>query len=62
MAVRERIKLCQICNQSVPVLYRVRYQEDGDWAFVCRDCWHKISQDNPFYMYGGTWKAAKVKK
>jgi hypothetical protein len=44
------------------VLYRVKYEEEGDWVFVCPNCWQDISQDNPFYVYGGTWKAEKAKK
>ncbi|TWH38835.1 hypothetical protein [Dulcicalothrix desertica] len=62
MAVRARVKPCHICNQSAPVLYRVKYEEEGDWVFVCPNCWQDISQDNPFYVYGGTWKAEKAKK
>ncbi len=26
---------------------------------VCPDCWQQVSQDNPDYRYGGTWKAKK---
>jgi len=37
----------------------VKYEEDGDWVFVCPNCWSSLSQDNPHYVYGGTWKAQK---
>lgn len=58
---RQRSKPCQICNQSAPVMYRVKYEEKGDWVFTCPECWQKISHNNPLYKYGGTWKAQKAK-
>jgi hypothetical protein len=54
-----RVKHCVSCNQPSAVLYRVKYEEDGDWVFVCPNCWSSLSQDNPHYVYGGTWKAQK---
>ena len=33
--------------------------ENGDWVFVCPQCWETVSQNNPFYVYGGTWKSKK---
>ncbi|MBV6627330.1 MAG: hypothetical protein KI793_31055 [Rivularia sp. (in: Bacteria)] len=59
MARQSRSKLCFLCNQARAMLYRVKYLEDGDWVFVCPQCWPQISQNNPFYVYGGTWKAKK---
>ena len=56
---RSRHKTCFLCNKSAPTLYRVQHDESAEWIFVCRDCWQKVSQDNPFYVYGGTWKAQK---
>ncbi|WP_017719985.1 hypothetical protein [Kamptonema formosum] len=53
------MKFCDRCNQSAPVLYRVRYDESGRWFFVCPQCGPAVSQDNPFYVYGGTWKSRK---
>jgi hypothetical protein len=41
------------------ILYRVKYDESAQWSFVCRRCWDSVSQNNPFYVYGGTWKAKK---
>jgi len=58
---RSRIKLCDRCSQSAPILYRVKYEDGGNWVFVCRQCWDQVSQDNPFYVYGGTWKDKKKK-
>ncbi|MGH8000203.1 MAG: hypothetical protein ACREPR_12415 [Brasilonema sp.] len=59
MARSNRVKLCDRCSQAAPILYRVKYKEDGDWVFVCPECWQQVSQDNLFYLYGGTWKANK---
>ena len=54
-----RIKLCDRCTLSASVLFRVQYDESGTWIFVCEQCWAAVSGDNPFYVYGGTWKAQK---
>ncbi|BAY82314.1 hypothetical protein NIES267_17930 [Calothrix parasitica NIES-267] len=59
MARRLRRKLCSLCNQSELVLYRIKHIENGDWVFVCSQCWETVSQNNPFYIYGGTWKSKK---
>lgn len=56
---RERTKACDRCAQTAGVLYRVVVATDGDWIFVCRDCWDAVAIDNPAYRYGGTWKARK---
>jgi len=56
---RSRQKDCTICHQSEPVLYRVKYDDSLQWVFVCRSCWNTVSQNNQFYVYGGTWKAEK---
>ena len=59
MKRRLRTKLCSLCSEPGGILYRVKYIENGDWVFVCSQCWETISQNNPFYIYGGTWKAKK---
>lgn len=59
MARSIRVKLCGRCSQLAPILYRVHYEEDGQWVFVCPECWTILSENNPFYVYGGTWKARK---
>ncbi|MBD2021442.1 hypothetical protein H6F43_14780 [Leptolyngbya sp. FACHB-36] len=56
---RLRQKLCSLCQNSSPVLYRIQHDDSGEWIFVCPTCWAAVSQDNPFYVYGGTWKAQK---
>lgn len=56
---RSRQKHCALCNELSPVLYRVQYDESGQWIFVCPQCWPIINQNNPLYVYGGTWKAEK---
>ena len=57
--VRSRQKHCLLCDQLEEVLYRVKYDASGEWGFVCRRCWDTVSQNNQFYVYGGTWKAKK---
>lgn len=56
---RARSKACDRCQQSAPVLYRVQWDESQQWRFVCDDCYPQVSQNNPHYVYGGTWKAQK---
>ncbi|WP_071994147.1 hypothetical protein [Synechocystis sp. PCC 7509] len=59
MARTKRIKACDRCSLTVPILYRVKDRENGEWFFVCDSCLPTIKQSNPFYTYGGTWKAHK---
>lgn len=56
-----RLKMCDRCSQPAPILYRVKYQEQGGWIFVCPQCLNPVKDHNPFYVYGGTWKARKTK-
>ena len=57
-----KLKPCDRCNKLVDLRYRIQYREDGDWIMVCPDCWQQVSQDNPHYRYGGTWKAKRKPK
>jgi hypothetical protein len=52
-------KPCDLCSTNSNIRYRIQYQKNGDWKLICFLCWQKVSQDNPFYRYGGTWKARK---
>lgn len=52
-------KPCDICSNLVDLRYRIQYNASEEWVLVCRSCWDEVSQDNPFYRYGGTWKAKK---
>jgi RNase P subunit RPR2 len=52
-------KPCARCSNLVDIRYRIKDQQKGDWMLVCPDCWQQVSQDNPDYRYGGTWKAKK---
>ena len=54
-----KLKSCDRCNNLADIRYRIQYQEEANWVMVCRDCWNQVSQDNPHYRYGGTWKAKK---
>jgi len=59
MGKRVRAKLCDRCSHLSSVLYRIQQDDSGLWRFVCPDCWAIVSYNNPFYTYGGTWKAEK---
>ncbi|MBI1242698.1 MAG: hypothetical protein GC195_14575 [Nostoc sp. RI_552] len=59
MSGKNRVKFCHRCSQAAPILYRVRFEQAGNWIFVCGQCWRNVSENNPFYVYGGTWKARK---
>lgn len=59
MGTRQRDKCCDRCHLGATVLYRVQWDGSGQWQFVCPTCWPEISQHNPNYVYGGTWKAKK---
>jgi len=56
---RLKLKSCDRCDARVDIRYRIQYQPQADWIIVCRNCWQNLSQDNPHYRYGGTWKAKK---
>lgn len=56
---QRKSKPCDLCSQDVDIRYRIQYQQNGDWKLVCFQCWQQVSHDNPFYRYGGTWKARK---
>jgi hypothetical protein len=50
-------KSCDICQKLVTIRYRIQYDDRGQWHLVCPDCWQQLSENNPHYRYGGTWKA-----
>lgn len=54
-----KLKRCDRCNDLADIRYRIQYQPQADWILACRNCWQNLSQDNPYYRYGGTWKAKK---
>lgn len=56
---RVRTKSCDRCSETNEVLYRVRWEKDGDWAFVCPSCLEIVKPGNAHYQYGGTWKSKK---
>ncbi|NJL22693.1 MAG: hypothetical protein HC895_20735 [Leptolyngbyaceae cyanobacterium SM1_3_5] len=56
---RFRQKPCDRCQQIAPTLFRVQHDDSLTWIFVCPDCWQMVSENNPHYVYGGTWKAKK---
>jgi hypothetical protein len=56
--VRSRVKACERCALVGSTLYRVVGDASGSWALVCPACQDKLKAQ-PFYRYGGTWKADK---
>jgi hypothetical protein len=54
-----QLKPCDLCTQLVDVRYRIQYDTSEKWALVCPNCWEQLSQNNPLYRYGGTWKRKK---
>ncbi|MBD1912069.1 MULTISPECIES: hypothetical protein [unclassified Leptolyngbya] len=58
---RQREKVCDRCQNSAPVLYRAQIDDTERWVFICDACYSDVSQNNPHYIYGGTWKAQKKK-
>jgi hypothetical protein len=56
---RVRQKECDRCLALAAVLYRVRLDGSGRWHFICPTCFPAVSEGNPDYAYGGTWKAQK---
>ncbi|MGD1895719.1 MAG: hypothetical protein ACFB16_02085 [Phormidesmis sp.] len=59
---KEKLKACDLCHQLVSIRYRIQYDESAKWVLVCPPCWHQVQPNNPYYRYGGTWKAKKKAK
>ncbi|PSB34048.1 hypothetical protein C7B70_05315 [Chlorogloea sp. CCALA 695] len=59
MVRQNRVKSCERCNLTVPILYRVKDKELGEWFFICDFCLPTVKQNNPHYTYGGTWTQKK---
>jgi hypothetical protein len=55
---RSRVKACERCLLASSTLYRVVADASGAWKLFCPACQHAIKAQ-PFYRYGGTWKADK---
>ena len=55
---RIREKSCDLCDNFSKVLYRIQIDSSQQWRFVCQQCWQSV-HDNPYYVYGGTWKGKK---
>lgn len=58
-AVPLRLAACELCAEDVALRYRVQHREDRVWRLVCPACQARVSADNPYYRYGGTWKAKR---
>ena len=55
---RSRVKACVHCQLISSTLYRVAHDALGNWVLICSGCRAKV-EAQPFYRYGGTWKADK---
>lgn len=53
----KKAKTCFQCQEVASMLYRVQYDASKVWVFCCPLCWPDLSNQNPYYIYGGTWKA-----
>ena len=56
--VRSRIKGCERCQVEGSTLFRVVADTSGVWKLLCPTCRQGV-EAQPFYRYGGTWKADK---
>ncbi len=60
MRIREK-RNCFKCSDSFLELFRCKFDERGNWLFLCKSCLDESKGTNLFYQYGGTWKAKKIK-
>jgi len=37
-------------------MFRIQYKQPKKWVFTCEKCLLEVKKDNPYYVYGGTWK------
>lgn len=54
--MKQRIKLCNVCNIDLSTMYKVQYKNPKGWIFVCENSLLKIKANNSAYKYGGTCK------
>jgi len=52
-----KLKTCEHCGELSKIRYRIQFDTTSRWCLVCLNCWQTLSRDNPYYRYGGTWKA-----
>ncbi|WP_203457584.1 hypothetical protein [Gloeothece citriformis] len=53
----KKLKPCEKCQTLATIRYRIQHDDTQKWWLVCPLCWEQLSKDNPYYRYGGTWKA-----
>ena len=44
---------CGLCGAHADRLMRIKSQEDGPWFIACPICAARVSEDNPYFAYGG---------
>ncbi|MBF2097041.1 MAG: hypothetical protein IGQ88_01515 [Gloeomargaritaceae cyanobacterium C42_A2020_066] len=60
--MKMNLQPCQRCQARVALRYRVQLDATHTWVLVCSACQAQVSQGNPHYRYGGTWKARRRRK
>ncbi len=61
MRIREE-RSCFKCEKLFAELFRCKYDEKGNWIFLCKSCIEESKLNNLFYQHGGTWKSKKKQK
>ena len=49
------MKKCELCKKEGSIQYRVKYENERFWKFICPECLVNISEKKS-YIYGGTRK------
>ena len=44
---------CGLCGCHSDRQLRIKSQEDGPWFIACPICAARVSEDNPYFAYGG---------
>ncbi len=51
--MRRVARPCGLCGSQADRLLRIKSQEDGPWFIACPICAARVSEDNPYFAYGG---------
>ena len=58
---RVRAKNCVHCYTPSTRLTKCKIKPGGKWELVCDMCWPTVCDDNPHYVFGGTWEQGRVR-
>ncbi len=50
---RRAARPCGLCASHADRLMRIKGPEDGPWFVPCPICAARVSEDNPYFAYGG---------